>query len=322
MGTSLVTDVSDTSDASDINQNQTRKGNSENQSQSDNFCNDGSNSKIKKILIETEKNLETITKIIDSETFDKLVNQLELSLLKQLKQALKQLKINESTLMDNNSNINNENEKQTDMNEYYEHKSNTYNLNINDSSVLGDGDNATVISVATDLTGVTGVSSIAAPISMNDPLIVMIGIGKYDGMANLDGVSKDYDNIIDTFVKYWKYKIFYKSNNTKQYIYTNNIDEIKTNYKLEWNGDEIDSFIEESRKFLVKNRHDGLMFAISSHGDRDKVLYDSECEQYALDSIFSMYSAQASALLESYSETQEESNHLLSENFFSRYVSW
>ena len=86
---------------------------------------------------------------------------------------------------------------------------------------------------------------------------------------------------------------------------------MKTNYKLKWNGDDIDQFIEESRKCLVLNEHDALLFAISSHGDRDKVIYDSECEMYELDTLFAMYSAQASALLESYDETPAQSAHLL-----------
>ena len=58
---------------------------------------------------------------------------------------------------------------------------------------------------------------------MNDPLIIMMGIGKYDGMPNLDGITKDYDNIIDTFVKHWKYKIFHRLNDNT-FIYTNNKD--------------------------------------------------------------------------------------------------
>ena len=143
---------------------------------------------------------------------------------------------------------------------------------------------------------------------MNDPLIVMMGIGEYTGMDNLDCVSKDYDNII---VKCWKYKIFYKLNNNNS-IYTNKMNDMDNEYKLKWNGDDIDNFIEEARKHVVQNKHNGLMFAISSHGDTGRILYDSECEQYELDTIFSMFSSQGSALLESYQDTPKESNRLLS----------
>ena len=273
---------------------------------------------IKEILVETEKNLEILIKV-DTATIDKLVNELQLSLLKKLKQALEQL-ANGSINSDDGHGFNEKNNEK-EMVGYHEHKWNgSADLSNTLSNTLAGGDTVSVasgatiltgITKATDVTGITGVSSIAPPLSMDDPLIVMIGIGKYDGMPNLDGIARDYDNMIDTFVNYWKYKIFYKLNNNTC-IYSNNKSEMKTNYKLEWDSDEIYQFIEESRKYLVKNRHNGLIFGISSHGDSGRILYDSECEEYALDSIFSMYSPQASQLLETYQETEEESNHLFS----------
>ena len=164
------------------------------------------------------------------------------------------------------------------------------------------------ISVATTVTGITGVSSIATSITMDDPLIVMMGVGEYDGMPNLDGIARDYDNIINTFVNEWKYKIFYKLNDNTS-IYTNNTDEIKANYKLKWDSNDIDEFVKEARMHLVQNRHNGLIFAISSHGDREKMMYDSECEKYSLNGLFSMYSPAASGMVE-YQETEEETNLL------------
>ena len=97
-----------------------------------------------------------------------------------------------------------------------------------------------------------------------------------------------------------------------KYIYPNYISDIFNNYGIKWNGDDIDQFIEESSKPVFQNKHDGLMFFISSHSDRDKVIYDNESEIYKLDSILSMYSSRVSILLESYREIQQESNHLLS----------
>ena len=111
-------------------------------------------------------------------------------------------------------------------------------------------------------------------------------------------VIQDYDNIIDRFLKYWKYFVFYKLNHNK-YIYTNNISEMDNNYAIKWNGDDIDQFIDDAPKYAVQNEHDGLMFFISSCRARDKVIYDSENNVH-------------SVLLESYTETQPESNHLLS----------
>ena len=251
-------------------------------------------SSIKKLLIETERNLQALIQL-DNDVFDTMVNKLQLFLLQQLKQAIIQLK--PYTTNTSNTTVTTTENKQDIMDN-----------NINIGNTVKNSDN---VSVMSDKTGITGVSSIAAPISMNDPLIVIMGIGEYDGMPNLDGISKDYENIIDTFVNHWKYKIFYQLNDST-FVYTNNENELKRNYKLKWDGDEIDAFIEESRKHLVKNKHNGLIFAISSHGDRGKVLYDSECEIYELDAIFSMYSPQGSHLLESYTESQEESNRLFS----------
>ena len=154
---------------------------------------------------------------------------------------------------------------------------------------------------------------------MDDPLIVMLGIGEYNDLPNLAGIVIDYQNIVNTFVGKWKYKIFCQLNDDNNtVIYTNDKQEIDTltttnkniSYKLKWTMDEIELFIEQARKCIVKNKHNGLMFAISSHGDTGKVLYDSNCEEFDLDSIFSMFSPQASMLLESYKETPQESLQL------------
>ena len=213
------------------------------------------------------------------------------------------------------------------------HNIDSININAFDNmSVVSGGTTATGATGATGLTGMTGitaatgatggttmtkltgVSSIAPAITMDDPLIVIMGIGKYKGLSDLAGVIKDYENLLTTFVKEWKYKIFYQLENNN-IVYTNNINQLAQNdeyskYKLEWNGDEIELFVEQARKHVVKNKHNGLIFAISSHGDTGKVLYDSECEKYELDCIFSMFSPEGGQLLESYKETEMESNHL------------
>ena len=157
-------------------------------------------------------------------------------------------------------------------------------------------DNASVTSnltYVTGLTGITGVSSLVAATTMDDPLIVIMGIAKFDELPNLDGVSKEYKIVIDTFVNCWKYKVFYQLNDNTC-IYTNNTDEIKRNYKLRWDCDDIDLFAEKSRNCVIENKHNGLMFFISSHGDGSNVLYDSECEEYLVDYILALYSPQES----------------------------
>ena len=179
---------------------------------------------------------------------------------------------------------------------------------------ISSTDTLSVVSGVTGVTSATGVSSIAPAFVVNDALIVILGISEFDGLPNLPGVLKDYKNIINTFVNQWKYKILFKLNNNKL-IYSNNISEIEeeekeNSFKSKWDIDDIDLFVEEARKYTVKNKHNGLLFIISTHGDRGKLIYDSNCEECYLDGIFAMFSPQGSVLLESYKEEIHESNHL------------
>ena len=206
---------------------------------------------------------------------------------------------------------------------------NNNDLNINTLSKLNDLNNNgkehlsnypnykndDTASVFSDMSRFTGyVSTIASSeYQLNDVLVAIIGISEYNGMPNLDGVIRDYENVIKTFSTHWKYNILFQLKNDK-YIYTNDIKTLKLNenkdYKLKWNGDDIDGFVEVTRKHLVQQSHNGLIFVISSHGDRGRIMYDSDCKEYELDAIFSMYQPIGSHLIESYSETQEESNYL------------
>ena len=162
---------------------------------------------------------------------------------------------------------------------------------------------------ATGVTGISGVSTVAPELSVVDPLVVILGIGEYDDLPNLEGVTDDYQDVIDAFVDKWKYKVFYQLKNDIC-VYSNNKQEVelKNDYKLKWNCDEIDVFVEKARQQLVNNKHDGLLFAISSHGDTGKIIVDSNGEEYELESLFSMFSEQARMLLESYKETKQQSN--------------
>ena len=146
---------------------------------------------------------------------------------------------------------------------------------------------------------------------MDDPLIVMLPIAEYDKayFRNLDGVPRDVDNFVNTFPNYWGYKIFYKLNDNTS-VYSNKRDELKTNYKLRWDKEEIELFVEEARKYIVKNKHNGLVFAISAHGEREGMLYDSEYKKCELDSIFTMFTPEFRVFVESYQESEDESFHL------------
>ena len=90
-----------------------------------------------------------------------------------------------------------------------------------------------------------------APLSIVDPLIVIMGIGEHDGdMDNLQSVIKDYDNIIDAILKYWKkYKVFYRFSSNKD-IYTNNINDDGNNYAIKWI---LITLLKNQEKHVLKN---------------------------------------------------------------------
>ena len=120
----------------------------------------------------------------------------------------------------------------------------------------------------------------------------MIGIGKYSGMDDLIGVSKDYDNIFHTFYKQFGYSIILKDEDNNLLYCNKNNDKIskltKRNYKLHWKYDEIEDFVDGVARVASDstNEHDGLLFFISSHGESDSVILDSECEEISLIQIF------------------------------------
>ena len=184
-------------------------------------------------------------------------------------------------------------------------------MNGNDNDIFATN-TSEIVTVTVPNTAISYVSSLPSAFILNDVVIVILGIGKYDsGLHNLPGVKKDYDNIIDTFVKYWKYKVLYKTSNMNV-VYNNDINIIdkNRNYKLYWTCDDIELFVEQARQHVVKNKHNGMIFVISSHGDVDKTIYDSNLERYELEDIFKLFSPQWGLFLESYKETKDESNHL------------
>ena len=61
---------------------------------------------------------------------------------------------------------------------------------------------------------------------------------------------------------------------------------------------------------MVQNGHDALIFIITSHGDTDQVIYDSNIETYDLQDIFSAFIPEYSSLIDSYEESKEETESL------------
>ena len=127
----------------------------------------------------------------------------------------------------------------------------------------------------------------------------ILGIGDYKGSMNdLEGVSTDYENIINTFYKKFGYSIVFLNEKNKL-LYCNKKPNKKLNqtkfnnndkFKLRWDEDDIFNFVKEIANILSQEKHDSLLFFISSHGDSDSVLFDSNGEDipllFILDAFF------------------------------------
>ena len=125
----------------------------------------------------------------------------------------------------------------------------------------------------------------------------MIGIGYYPNggiLGHLIGVPNDYKNMIKLFAFHWGYPFIYQTDDNK-IVYldkqrlTKNNNKYHTNFKLKWNEDEIGGFVLKSKKIIESIKPDGLIFIISSHGDRDRVIIDSDFEEYQLAYILVEY---------------------------------
>ena len=128
-------------------------------------------------------------------------------------------------------------------------------------------------------------------------LVVMIGIGKYPNgglaLGDLPGVVTDYVNMINTFVKIMNFRFLYLTDDDKTvYLNKKNFeDNYRDNFKLFWTAEDINQFVENVRVYVNGGKQvwSGLIFIISSHGDREDVLIHSELDEYSLPSIFSKF---------------------------------
>ena len=154
------------------------------------------------------------------------------------------------------------------------------------------------------------------PVKRNNPLVAFMGISEYDSNAheNLPGVKIDCVNAMKCFNTKLKYTVLCLDKNNK-IIYeekdqSNDFWQGK-HFKFRWNANDIDGYLEIVRKHLVKKQHDSLIFIISCHGDTDYKIYDSEGEEYEEEALLAMFTSIASALLESYEETEAETNSII-----------
>ena len=128
-----------------------------------------------------------------------------------------------------------------------------------------------------------------------DPLVVMVGIGDYDDeLQNLIGITKDYKNMFYTFNNIYNYSLFYQTKDNEQIYVKNRILNLKKEHlsqkiKVKWNDNEIIDFFIKARDIVVQNKHDSLLALISSHGDSEGVIYDSNFEDVQLFEIFGLF---------------------------------
>ena len=159
-----------------------------------------------------------------------------------------------------------------------------------------DSDNDCRLSVMTDASYQSDIDGLQI-ITIRKGLVVMIGIGTYTNggvLGDLIGVSTDYKNMIQLFVQHMEYSFIYQTNKNK-IVYLDKLrlkqknNNYQTNFKLKWNADEIDLFVLNVKKIIETIKPDGLIFLISSHGDRDRMIIDSEFEEYSLIFILSQF---------------------------------
>ena len=129
---------------------------------------------------------------------------------------------------------------------------------------------------------------------MEDPLIVILGIGDYhDKSENLVGIGTDYKRCINVFNGAYNYSVFYQNYKNKNVYKREKIDlntaQISRRVKIEWKEVEILKFFEDARDVVVNNNHDGLIIIISSHGDDEGVILDSDNEEVSLMEIYWMF---------------------------------
>ena len=134
----------------------------------------------------------------------------------------------------------------------------------------------------------------------------MIGISNYDEthLPSIDGIYSDYQNVRHTFNFIRGYSMVYL-NEKDQLIYihekVDKKDDVDDKFKLKWTCDHIDMFNEQIKENILHDNgkyiHDSLIYFISSHGNRDELIYDSNGEEYSLAFIYNEFNNQNCKLL-------------------------
>lgn len=115
---------------------------------------------------------------------------------------------------------------------------------------------------------------------ISDPCVIMIGIGDYPAstgvFSSMYSILADYSNMLDLFGNKYGYSVLFRTTaNETQYM--SKLDVNNFQFKVQWSLSEIMAFIQESKEFISVNKHDSIIFVISSHGgDKDCIFLDSK----------------------------------------------
>ena len=136
--------------------------------------------------------------------------------------------------------------------------------------------------------------------TIGNPLVVVIGIGNFKGQYPQLFVERDYQNVIFAFNYTRGYHIVYFNPKNELIHLTNRANQSKyyksKNFKVTWNKKEIIQLntIVKTRFLRTGNEstndsYDSLIYIISTHGNRDDIIYDSDLNKIELQSIFSEF---------------------------------
>ena len=159
-----------------------------------------------------------------------------------------------------------------------------YNINMNMSSRLPSHESRVVYD---DWRSVT-------KMKICDPLVVILGIGEYhDESQNLIGIGTDYKRCVHAFNNRYNYSVFYQNRKNEKIYSTTKMNletaKLSRSVKIEWTYEEIIEFFQNARNIVVNNKHDSLIIIISSHGESDGVIIDSNHDEMPLREIYHLF---------------------------------
>ena len=131
---------------------------------------------------------------------------------------------------------------------------------------------------------------------ISNPLVVIVGIGDFEGQLPKLYVERDYQNIIFSLNYTRGYHIVYYNRKNELIHLTNRAntskDYEKSNFKIRWNEKEITQFNTIIKKQILQpqvHRYNSLIYFISTHGRPGNIIYDSEMKKIKLNSIINKF---------------------------------